>query len=81
MIEFYILKISTDVSTNDSILKKLESKLNDGLLREKANALERFFLSSALLVMSLLSIVIVVMIHLIACGKVVKDEKSKEVES
>jgi len=32
-------------------------------------------------VMSLLSIVIVVMIHLIACGKVVKDEKSKEVES
>jgi len=81
MIEFCILKISTDVSTNDSILKKLESKLNDGLLREKANALERFFLSSALLVMSLLSIVIVVMIHLIACGKVVKDEKSKEVES
>jgi len=72
MISPYILKISTD----DSILKKLDARLNDNLLRGKANALEKFFLSIAFLVLSLLSVITVIMVHLIACGKVIRDDKT-----
>ena len=67
-----IFKISTD----DSILKKLDARLNDKLLRGKANALEKLFLSSAFVVLSLLSVITVIMVHLIACGKVIRDDKT-----
>ena len=72
MMKSCILKISTD----DSILKKLDARLNDKLLRGKANALEKLFLSSAFVVLSLLSVITVIMVHLIACGKVIRDDKT-----